>query len=61
MLFPFLWDLIKILSEEVGFQMFLEDGQELCYHNMRGSSFHYWGARTENSFDWDERVLDNLF
>jgi hypothetical protein len=47
--------LFKILFEEVGIQMFSEDGQGLCCPSFRGGWFHHWGARTEESLDWAER------
>jgi hypothetical protein len=43
--------LVKILFEEVGFEMFSEDGQGLCCTSFMG--FHL-GARIEKCFDWAE-------
>jgi hypothetical protein len=49
--------LLKILFEEVGFQMFSEDEQDVLASG--GSWVHHWGTRTEKSLDWDERELTN--
>ena len=42
---------------QVSLESFAEAGERLCGPTSAGSSFHHCGAKTEKSFDFDDRLL----